>query len=138
MLAELAAIVGPEIVKGFINNRAASQQKREQGRMDAMSALQQSLTGKPVSRGMAGPPGGALGMAQGMANNPMMQDKLFQFLFGNNSGGGQSANASMPNPGGVLTKYGANTAPTMNMQPNAASTPQNAMERNLFNRLRLG
>ena len=42
MLAELAAIVGPEIVKGFINDRVASQQKREQGRMDAMSALQQS------------------------------------------------------------------------------------------------
>lgn len=138
MFAELAAIVGPELLKGLINNRAEAQQKREQGRMDAMSNFQQSLTGKPVSRGMAGPPGGALGMAQGMANNPMMQDKLFQFLFGNNSGGGQSANASMPNPGGVLTKYGANTAPTMNMQPGATSTPRNAMERNLFNRLRLG
>ena len=102
--------------------------------MDAMSALQQSLTGKPVARGMAGPPGGVLGMAQGMANNPILQDKLFQFLFPDNPSGGQGANASMPNPGGVLTKYGANTTPTMNMQPNAASTPKNAMERNLFNR----
>lgn len=137
MLGTLAATLGPTLVKAFLNDRVASQQKREQGRMDAMSALQQSLTGKPVARGMAGPPGGALGMAQSMANDPMLNDKLFQFLFDNNPSVEQGANASMPNPGGVLSKYGANTTPTMNMQPNA---PQglNAMERNLFNRLRLG
>ena len=88
-------------------------------------------------RGLAGTHGGSLGMDKIMANYPILNDKLFQFLFDNNPSVEQGANASMPNPGGVLSKYGANTTPTMNMQPNA---PQglNAMERNLFNRLRLG
>lgn len=112
-LGQLAALVGVEGIKQLLNSRAAGQRDREQDRMDAMTALQQSLTGQPGARGQAGMPGGMTGMAQNMANNPMMKDQLFKFLFGNQMGQGQGqggmggGNAMMPNSQGVMTRYGA-------------------------------
>ena len=75
------------MLEGFLGNRAAKKQQRQQARADAFSNIQQALGNKGATsqqvQGSMGPMGAA---AMGMMGNQGVQDRLLEFLTGGNPG----------------------------------------------------
>ena len=92
LLGSLLLQGGKGMLEGFLGNRAAKKQQRQQARADAFSNIQQALGNKGATsqqvQGSMGPMGAA---AMGMMNNQGVQDRLLEFLTG---GAGQAAGPS--------------------------------------------
>lgn len=92
LLGSLLLTGGKGLLEGFLGNRAAKKQQRQQSRADAFSNIQQALGNKGATsqqmQGSMGPMGAA---AMGMMNNQGVQDRLLEFLTG---GAGQTAGPS--------------------------------------------
>ena len=92
LLGSLLLQGGKGMLEGFLGNRAAKKQQRQQARADAFSNIQQALGNKGAPRqqmqGSMGPMGAA---AMGMMGNQGVQDRLLEFLTG---GAGQAAGPS--------------------------------------------
>ena len=92
LLGSLLLQGGKGMLEGFLGNRAAKKQQRQQARADAFSNIQQALGNKGATsqqmQGSMGPMGAA---AMGMMGNQGVQDRLLEFLTG---GAGQAAGPS--------------------------------------------
>ncbi len=89
LLGSLLLQGGKGMLEGFLGNRQAEKQQRQQARADAFSNIQQALGSKGATsqqmQGSMGPMGSA---AMSMLNNQGVQDRLLEFLTG---GAGQAA-----------------------------------------------
>jgi hypothetical protein len=87
LLGSLLLSGGKGMLEGFLGNRAAKKQQRQQARADAFSNIQQALGNKGATsqqmQGSMGPMGAA---AMGMMSNQGVQDRLLEFLTGGNAG----------------------------------------------------
>jgi hypothetical protein len=83
LLGSLLLTGGKGLLEGFLGNRAAKKQQRQQARADAFSNIQQALGNKGATsqqmQGSMGPMGAA---AMGMMGNQGVQDRLLEFLTG--------------------------------------------------------
>ena len=83
LLGSLLLSGGTGMLEGFLGNRAAKKQQRQQARADAFSNIQQALGNKGATsqqmQSSMGPMGAA---AMGMMNNQGVQDRLLEFLTG--------------------------------------------------------
>tara|TARA_R100000742_G_C4179630_1_gene15194 strand:- start:28 stop:462 length:435 start_codon:yes stop_codon:yes gene_type:complete len=83
LLGSLLLSGGKGMLEGFLGNRAAKKQQRQQARADAFSNIQQALGNKGATsqqmQSSMGPMGAA---AMGMMNNQGVQDRLLEFLTG--------------------------------------------------------
>jgi hypothetical protein len=83
LLGSLLLSGGKGMLEGFLGNRAAKKQQRQQARADAFSNIQQALGNKGATsqqmQGSMGPMGAA---ALGMIGNQGVQDRLLEFLTG--------------------------------------------------------
>tara|TARA_R100000008_G_C3587705_1_gene173985 strand:- start:6542 stop:6973 length:432 start_codon:yes stop_codon:yes gene_type:complete len=92
LLGSLLLTGGKGLLQGFLGDRAAKKQQRQQARADAFSNIQQALGNRGATaqqmQGSMGPMGAA---AMGVLNSPQVQDRLLEFLTG---AAGAAANPS--------------------------------------------